>query len=230
VKRSWHSSTIARLAHLLLAFAAAATLDGCSHGRGSDAPPEIFSPDLASAFRSYERTMSEPRTPLRFDSGRMVRDCREYLAVPAEDELDGTMYNRSMSAEYVVCDELELLRGARSVPPARRPPSFHTSALIERLELTSFASSLDQEPSVLSVASGLEPKAKGYSVISDTDVWYYEFEVAARADFTGDGREDWLVRFSDMSREGTYRDFSTLVVTDAGRPGRLRVSLQRRTP
>jgi hypothetical protein len=228
------ASTTSRLGHLLLAFAAAATLDGCSDGRGSGAPPEIFSPDLASAFRSYERTMSEPRTPLRFESGRMVRDCREYLAVPAEDELDGTMYNRSMSAEYVVCDALELLRGARPVPPARRPPSFYTSALIERLELTSFVSSLrpqlDQDPSVLSAVSGLEPKAKGYSVISDTDDWYYEFEVAARADFTGDGREDWLVRFSDMSREGTYRAFSTLVVTDAGRPGRLRVSLQRRTP
>jgi hypothetical protein len=162
----------------------------------------------------------------------MVRDCREYLAVPAEDELDGTVYNRSMSGEYGFCDALELLRDARPVSPARHPPSFYTSALIERLELTSFRSSLrpqlDQEPgSVLSAIPALEPKAKGFSVISDTDDWYYYFEVVARADFTKDGREDWLVLFSDMATEGTYRAHSTLVVTDAGRPGRLRVSLQR---
>ena len=217
---------------LLLVLASAATLHGCTGGPGSDASPEIFSPDLASAFRSYERTMSEPRPPVRFESGRMVRDCREYLAVPAEDELDGTVYNRSMAGEYVVCDELKLLHDARPVSPARRPPSFYTSALIERLDLTSFRSSLrprlDAEPgTVLSAVSGLEPKAEGYSVTSDTDGWYYHFEVVARADFTGDGREDWLVRFSDKSREGTYRHHGTLVVTDAGRPGRLRVGLQR---
>ena len=217
---------------LLLVLAIAATLHGCTGGPGSDASPEIFSPDLASAFRSYERTMSQPGNPLLFESGRSVRDCRGYLEVPDEDEVGGTVYNRSIAGEYVVCDELELLRGAQPVAPARRPPSFYTSALIERLDLTSFRSSLrpelDQEPgSVLSAVPTLELKAKGFSVTSDTDDWYYLFEVVARADFTGDGREDWLVRFSDVAREGTYRDHSVLVVTDAGRPGRLQVSLQR---
>jgi hypothetical protein len=51
--------------------------------------------------------------------------------------------------------------------------------------------------------------------------------VVARADITKDGREDWLVRFSDVAGEGTYRTYSTLVVTDAERPGRLQVSEQR---
>jgi hypothetical protein len=219
---------------LLLLFASAATLHGCTGGPGNGASPEIFNPELASAFRSYERTVSEPRTPLRFESGRMVRDCREYLAVPAEDEVDVTVYYRMMAAEYVVCDALELLRGARPVPPARRPPSFYTSALIERLDLTSFQSSLrpqlGDEPSVLSAVPGLEPQAEGFSVVSDTDEWYYDFQVAARADFTGDGREDWLVYFTDVAREGTYRAHSVFVVADAGRPGRLRVSLQRPSP
>jgi hypothetical protein len=216
---------------LLLAFATGAALQGCSGRSGSDSPLEIFSPDLASAFRGYERTMSQPRTPLRFESGRMVRDCRGYLAVPAEDELDGTRYNRSIAGEYGFCDALKLLRDARPVPPARRPPSFYTSALIERLDLTSFRSSLrpqlDQEGSVLSAIPALKPKAKGFSVISDTADWYYEFEVVARADFTRDGREDWLVLFSDVSREGTYLDHGTLVVTDAGRAGMLQVGLQK---
>jgi len=214
--------------HLLLVFATAATLHGCTGGPGSGPSLEIFDPDLASAFRSYERTLSQPGTPLRFESGRTVRDCREYLAMPAEDEVGGTVYDRMIAGEYVVCDALELLRTAQPLPAARRPPSFYTSALIERLDLTSFRSSLDEEPgSVLSAIPALKPKAQGFSVISDTDEWYYDFEVLARADFTGDGREDWLVGFSDIAREGTYRDHSTLVVTDAGRPGRLRVSLQR---
>lgn len=213
---------------LLLVLTTAATLHGCSGGPGSDASLEIFSPHLASAFRGYERTMAEARTPLRFESGRTVRDCRGYLAVPAEDEVVSTL----VSGEYALCDALELLRGARPVPSARRPPSFYTSALIERLDLTSFRSSLrprlEPEPgSVLGAFPALEPKAKGFSVVSDTPDWYYDFEVVARADFTRDGREDWLVFFTDVSREGTYRSHATLVVTDAARPGRLRVSLQR---
>jgi len=218
---------------LLLVFATAATLHGCTGGPGSDASPEIFDPDLASAFQNSERTLSEPRTELRFESGRMVRDCRGYLeARGAGDEVDGTRYYRSMQGEYVVCDMLELLREAQPVSPARRPPSFYTSALTERLDLNSFGSSLREgsnpaPASVLSAIPGLALKAEGFSVTSDTDGWYYQFEVVARADFTKDGREDWLVYLNDMSREGSYLTHNLLVVTDAGRPGRLRVSLQR---
>jgi hypothetical protein len=71
------------------------------------------------------------------------------------------------------------------------------------------------------------PVARGFSLVSDREDWFYAFTVVVRADFTGDGREDWLVYVDDRSREGSYRAHGVLVLADALAPGPIRATLQR---
>jgi hypothetical protein len=194
--------------------------------------PEIFDRELAGAFHDYDQVMVRPRTPISFESGRTAGNCTEYLAERTRGEISAAVSNRIVKSEYCVCDVLDLLRRAQPARAARRPPSLYAQEIVERLDLRSFLSSLrprmeDDEHPVMRTLEILSPRTDRFTVISDTEDWYYSFEVVARADFMNDGSEDWLVLFTDQAKEGNYRDYSVLVVKDVARPGLLRVGLQR---
>lgn len=207
-------------------------LSSCARATRATTSPEIFDRELAGAFHDYDRVISHPRTPLAFESGRTVSNCAGYLAERARGETGAAVSNRIVKSEYCICDALDLLRRAQPAQAVRRPPSFYTREIVERLDLRSFLSSLrpkmeDEEHPVMRTLETLSPRTDRFTAISDTEDWYYSFEVVARADFTNDGSEDWLVLFTDQAKEGSYRDYGVLVVEDAARPGLLQVGLQR---
>ena len=206
-------------------------LSGCAGSR-APASPEIFDRELESTFRDHDREMARPRTPIAFESGRTASSCAGYLDERTRGEISGDVPNHLIESEYVLCEVLALLRRARPVRGARRPPSFYAQTIAGRLDLRSFRSSLrprmeDGDQPVMRGLAFLSPATNGFTVVSDTDDWYYSFEVIARADFTDDDSEDWLVLFIDRAKEGTYRDYGVLVVKDVERPGLLRAALQR---
>jgi hypothetical protein len=175
--------------------------------------------------------MAAPRTPLTFESGRTVSTCADYLAERRQSQISEAMLDRMIAREYLVCSSLELLGQAQPIAVPKRRPVAYAEAIAERLDLRSFLSSLgprlDGEEPVLRALDGHVLRADAFSVRSESDSWYYSFEVVARADLTHDGKEDWLVRLIDCAKEGSYRDYSMLVVTEVDSPGLMRVALQR---
>jgi hypothetical protein len=207
-------------------------LASCVTASREAASVEVFNPELSTAFQSYTEVMSQSRTSLVFESGRAVRNCTDFLEERSRSEISDVEMNRLIAAEYLVCDALHLLNRARPVSGAQRPPAFYTQAILERLDLRSFRSSLrpqieDETQPVVRALATLAPTQRRFLVISETEDWYYSFEVVARGDFTGDGTEDWLVLFNDEAKEGTYRGYSALVIANALQPGLLQVGLQR---
>jgi hypothetical protein len=207
---------------------AAALVAGCGHGgtgsRSATDAPEIFSADLRAAFAHPEDAMTTTRSSLPLDNGRIVRNCAEYVAAQrAGAAVAESTEARLVASEYVLCDALDALRcTTRGVPGAW--PKIGDD-LAHRLDLrqfpTSFGPRLGEQMSTLA-ALGDALRTDETSVELATDDWKFVLRLVAVADVDGDGKSDWIVSLADEARNGTYRDYELLVVSDPERAGALR--------
>jgi hypothetical protein len=186
--------------------------------------PKILSPQLAEAFRAYDKTLTDRRTPLSFESGRTVDTCKAYLEEAKASSVSEGVNNKIISQEYLVCPSVVTLQSAGSTSTTTRPAASYGQELCRRLDLMSFPSSLrpriDDSKRILS-ALGIPLETEKYSCSFDTRDRSFKVEVVAEADLTGDGKTDWLVWLFDEVKTGTYRGYAALVVSDVSKPGLL---------
>lgn len=186
--------------------------------------PNIFSPQLAEAFRAYDKTLTEKRTPLRFESGRAVDTCGAYLDEAKVSSISENVNNEIISIEYLVCPSVAALRSAVPTSKTAGLITVYGKELCGRLDLMSFASSLRPKISstkrVLS-ALGMPLETDKYSCSFDSQDWAFKVEVVAEADFTGVGTTDWLVWLFDEAKGGNYRGYAVLLIRDVSKPGLL---------
>ena len=196
----------------------------CGHVRAVQPLSNIFSPQLAEANRSYDRTLNEKRTPLRFESGRIVDTCNAYLQeVKMSTILEG-VNNKIISQEYLICPSIIALQSAGSPSTNAHFPASYGEELCSRLDLTTFRSSLSPRLNgakrVLS-ALGIPLRTDKYACSFETGDWFFKVEVVAEAEFEKDGKTGWLVWVFDEAKTGNYRGYSALVIRDASSPGLL---------
>lgn len=201
--------------------AALITLSACA-STGNTAPSiRIFDEDLRQAFDNFERTMSEPRSPLALGAGATISTCRDYLQ--HSGRIDRGEHNQMLALqEYVVCDSVALLQRAQPVPKTRIDAG---AAIATRLDFRTFPSSRGPRTSdgafsfqaLVDAPLVIEPNA----AMLDSDDWYLRIERVAAADFDGNGQEDWLVWIGDDSRVGTYQTFHALMIHDVTAAGPL---------
>jgi len=201
--------------------AALLTLSACA-STGNVAPTvQIFDEDLRRAFENFERTMSEPRSPLALGSGATISTCRDYLQHSARLNRGGPDQMLALQ-EYVVCDSVELLRRAQPAPEIHSDAG---AAIATRLDFRTFRSSRgprtsDEAFSFQALVD--EPLVIGpNAAMLDSDDWYLRIERVAAADFDRNGREDWLVWIGDESHVGTYQTFHALLIHNVTATGRM---------
>jgi hypothetical protein len=196
----------------------------CGYVRAVQPFSNIFSPQLAEAYRSYDKTLTEKRTPLRFESGRIVDSCNAYLEeVKVSTILEG-VNNEIISQEYLICPSIIALQSAGSTSTTAHFPASYGKELCSRLDLTTFPSSLRPRLNgAKRVLSALEIplKTDKYACSFDTRDWFFKVEVVAEADFAKDGKVDWLVWLFDEAKTGNYRGYSVLLIRDVSKPGLL---------
>lgn len=197
----------------------------CESTRSQDTGVLIFDSAVREAYRQYERTLSAERTALRFESGQVADDCAGYLEEQGRSRIAEDASNRLVASEYPICDVVSVLRSSQpSGPDAFRPESYGEE-LHQRLDLRTFPSSLrarvDDEAFLMTALPELAPAVSKYAVVSDTEDWFLKLEVLAQVDADRDGDADWLLRLIDEARNGTYRDYRALLVSDVSEKGYL---------
>lgn len=192
----------------------------------AQAQPRIYNDELRAIFDSPAATMREQRRPLQFESGKTVGNCADFLADGRRSDLAQTEENSRHRSDYTICDTLELLdRADWTPPPADGIPSYG-KALLERLDLRSFRSSVrprvtDQR--YLPIQHwGKAATTSKYVLDFENEYWDYRLEVVAEGDVDHDGRADWIVWWYDTVKMGTYRYFGVLVISGPTETGLLR--------
>lgn len=198
-------------------------MTGCVNPFWQDAEEEIFNRQLLDAYQAYEQTMSGKRNPLHFESGQVVDNCADYLQQSKISTITEGVNNRIVSQEYIICASVSLIKAANRHAGLRYQPDSYGKALFKRLDLRTFPSSIrqmaDDKHFVLSSLDSIPSKADKYSVVSDTDDWFFKIEVVADTDLDGDGKRDWLLWLIDEAKNGNYRGYSVLTINTVSEAG-----------
>ena len=197
------------------------TLSACASTGNIGPTIQIFDEDLRQVFENFDRTMSEPRSPLALRSGGNISTCHDYLQHSARVDRAEPAQMVALQ-EYVVCDSVALLQRALPVPETRIDAG---AAIATRLDFRTFPSSRGPRTSddafsfqtLVDAPLAIETNA----AMLDSDEWYLRIERVAAADFDGNGQEDWLLWVSDDSHVGTYQTFHALLIQNVTATGPL---------
>lgn len=177
---------------------------------------------LAAALEDPVTAWTQALTPLQFENGRIVSNCRDYAEAGRVSSIDESVANQMVMSEYRLCDALRLLAG-RSVRSA--PAQGLGKEVLTRLDLHTIRSSLgpalaDRATSLREV-SGDSATASGDVAAIDTEDHQFELRVVAIADFSGQADPDWLLWSSDERPGGNYRAYASWIVIDPPPAGTL---------
>lgn len=207
--------------------AAVVLMSGCAAG-GDAQNVSILNPTVAAAFANFDETMASYRTPLSFENGTVVTSCEAYLAARTDAKIEEGIHNRIVSQEYLICDTIAALDATIGARVGHRLPVPYGDELRTRLDLRSFPSSLrpvaDEYPRIGDLEQVGDVRVEGHAVIVEMDDWHFRLEVVAEGDVSRDGYEDWLVWLIDEAHNGSYRDYSLLVIKRVDEKGCLRAA------
>lgn len=187
-------------------------------------PAEIYDVSLQKAFDDYDAAVTEKRAEVTFDSGKTVHNCREYWEAEKNSRPVEETANAAMLSGYRICDALKVLKNSGGNASPAQIPAENMSAVFDRLDLTSFRSSLaqiadDEKHTFAMLKDTLGAKIDGNKIICDADRRNFVLTVAAAADADGDGGRDLITWVTDELDEGTYRAYSTVVIRDVDKDG-----------
>jgi hypothetical protein len=209
---------------LILCLLAAVCAAACAHV-GTRSDTVVFNSGLREAYGHYEEAMVVPRAALALASGRTVSDCADYLAQGQPSLIGEGVNNRIAAQEYLVCDSIAALRKAEGREGTASGPPADGQALLRRLDLRSFPSSLrpmtDDSHFVLADIAAAAVRLDPHAVTVETDEWMFRIEVVADIADAGSGHREWLLWLSDVAKKGNYRAYDVLVVTDPSAAGLL---------
>lgn len=193
---------------------------GCtSLSEHSTAPKIVFDP-VAAAYTDYSETLAQPGTPVAFDSGKEATACQQCLSYKETAALSETTEKLKAAQEYIICDTVAIIRKAADNPVSLSPEPRIAEALAERLDVSSYPSSLfqrtDETKRTLAALSDGPMQLSRYSVQPAIPGWVYEVHVVARLDADGNGEEDWLVWLTDRAEAGSYDVMQAFIAYDVG--------------
>ncbi len=192
----------------------------CTSKQATVYPATILNEMLKKSFAKYEEENNFKRIVLKIEKEgvlKSIKTCNELIKYSKEGfTLSEGINNMRIGSEYQVCYQIEKLRNAVTVKESYLPKPYST-LLIESLDLQTIRSSLKQKlgdtSQTIKDTPFLKAKVKGDGVIIDTEDWFYQFNVLAKGDFNGDGKEDLMIEFVDQAKNGNYFSHETLIVT-----------------
>ena len=196
-------------------------------------PAEIYDVSLQKAFTGYDAAVAENRAEIKFEAGKTAHNCTEYWEAEKNSRPVEETANMAMLSGYRVCDALQVLKNAGGNASPATVSAETMNAVFDRLDLTSFRSSLaqiadDEKHTFAMLKETLGAKIDGNKIICDADGRNFVLTIAAASDADGDGGRDLIAWVTDELDEGTYRSYSTVVIRDVDKDGVLKADAVRR--
>lgn len=195
------------------------TLIACSSQTSVNFPVKVLNSKLKQEMENYETSFLQKRTLLTVQKGESIEevlDCKTLkLQLKNGYVISEQLANQQIASDYQVCFQLSLLKTALPSKKTFLKPPYET-LILEFLDLQSFLSSLKQQledgPQTLSNLGFNKIEQDNNQVRIETDDWYYQFNIIAKADFNHDGTEDLLIEFIDQAKQGNYFSHETIIV------------------
>lgn len=188
----------------------------------NEAVPEkhlIINKDLSETYKKFDKSFNEERSPLSFNGGDSVSNCKSYFDMASKYKIDETIHNQLVKSEYLVCDALKIL--SNSSPGHAGPSSLSNvgKEVLSKLDLRSFPSSLyvvsDDKSHTLASLYPEQSSSNANIAQIDTKDWAFTLEVVAVARINNNAADDWIAWLYDESKSGNYRSYQTLIIYDA---------------
>lgn len=197
------------------------------------AQTKIFDAELAKAYKNYDRSITEKKTPMLFESGKKVSNCAEYTTEKKTSSVKSDFANMLYASEYLVCDALEILKEADASKKAagKTSPMNYGREIYNRLNIGNLPSSLvegvSEKPVFLkNKLTASRPKITKYRIESETPQWFFAVETVAEVDFDHNGKKDLILQVIDEARQGNYRSYTTWLVLNAEKTGVLKAEMR----
>lgn len=197
------------------------------------AQTKIFDAELAKAYRNYDQSIAEKKTPLAFESGKQVSNCAEYTSEKKTSHVTEDVANALYSSEYLICDALEILKENKQskISASKTSSTNYGKEIYNRLNIGNLPSSLVEGVSEKPVflkdkLAKSRPQITKYKIESDTKQWFFAVETVAEIDCDGNGVKDLILQVVDQAKEGNYRSYSTWLVLNAEKSGVLNAKVR----
>lgn len=192
----------------------------CSNMKGSKNGHIILNENMLEAYQNFDKTLSLKRSPLLFDGGKSADNCNSYYDIFLKYNITETIHNQMVNSEYLICDALKIISESPGVSESINVSSMG-NRLLSSLDLRTFPNSLnriaDENSHTLKSLFPHNVKANGAVAILDTEDWVITLEVVAVVYVNNNSTSDWVVQFSDESKSGNYRNYSSFVIHDSGK-------------
>lgn len=176
----------------------------------------IMDSGLREAYQKADELLIQHRTVLTFNNGMSANNCRDYLKLSVNHDVQETVNNQIIKSEYLVCDAVNILAGAKSFTDNSVVQM--GDVLLHRLDIRSFPNSFsrmaDDNAFTLYKMFPNQLSANTDSVSYESDEWFFSLHIVAIADLNSNVNPDWIVYLSDESKTGNYRNYATLIVYD----------------
>ena len=199
----------------------------------TSAQAKIFDAKLAAAYKNYDKSIAEKKTPLLFESGKEVVNCAEYATEKKNSTVKSDFANMLYASEYLICDALKILKEADGKKNATGEQSAmnYGKEIYNRLDIGNLPSSLVEGVSKNPVflknkLTKSRPKVTKYRIESETPQWFFAVRTVAEVDCDGIGVKDLILQIVDEARTGNYRNYSTWLVMNAGKTGVLKAEVR----
>ncbi len=190
----------------------------------------IFDETLSNSYKNYDMSATEERKEIAFESGTKAANCQQYWSEKEKSSVKEDIANMMFKSEYLICDALQILKKAevKSEFVNQNGAENYTKELYNRLDLTSFPSSMAQtietNATFETQKEKMSAKIENNSIVSDTKDWYFAIKIAAAADVNKNGKQDLIVWVTDKSKEGNLQSYSTILIYDVENQGVLKAS------
>lgn len=178
---------------------------------------EIIDNTLSASASNIEATMNKERSSLIFSSGKVVKNCTDYLTFNKSDKLEEFLLNQQVKSEYLECDVLNVLRKSKAFTDESKDLQFDRE-LAYRLDLRSFPNSL--RPALTNKSYTLHSlfeekiNLNGNEVTYEDEEWYLSLKVVAVVNANENLSQDWVVWMIDQAKNGNYVKYESLIVYD----------------
>jgi len=202
---------------ILSSFLSIFVLSGCLSNNSNNGN-DVLNDTLESSFQNIENSLSKRRTSLLFSNGDSADSCASYFLLSSKYNINESIYNQQVKSEYLMCDALQILAQSSGIKNSRLDKINFGDQLASNLDLRTFPSSLRRALTDTShTLKSIFPeqfKSLNNTLEVDTEDWRFSVEVVALAKINDNSFPDWIVWFSDESKSGNYRGYSTLIIYD----------------
>lgn len=181
----------------------------------------LYDKEFYTSLKMDDSWLTNERTTISFDNGN-ANNCKDYIELAKDSALEESVRHYLIKSEYLECEVLDLIKNSHAktvnYQNANGLVTDHIKLLAQKLDLTSFKSSLSQliaeDKKTLAELYPNNIKFDKNNLTVETENRHFSLQLVAKVHINNNQHQDWILIVSDEILDGTYRSFDTIIIKD----------------